>query len=197
MKVNIAEDKEIRIDGEPLDEVDSFTYLGSILDKKGGADMDIKSRSNKARITFIQLNKIWSSKIIGRETKTRIFNSNVKSVLLYGAETWRATKNNIKLIQTFVNRCLRKILNIHWSEIISNEELWHKTKQKPLEEEICRRRWKWIGHTLRKNESNTTREALSWKPQGHRKRGRPRTTWKRTVEKEIGRIGKNWKRLRS
>ncbi|VDP51758.1 unnamed protein product [Schistosoma margrebowiei] len=43
-------------------------------------------------------------------TKVRIFNTNVKTVLLYGAETWRTTKAIIQRIQVFINSCLRKIL---------------------------------------------------------------------------------------
>ena len=56
--------------------------------------------------------------------KLRIFRSNVKSVLLYGSETWKVAKTIISKLQVFVNRCLRRILNIHWPEVISNEELF-------------------------------------------------------------------------
>ena len=40
--------------------------------------------------------------------------------------------------------------------------------------EIGRRRWKWVGHTLRKGKNSITRLALQWNPQGSRGRGRPR-----------------------
>ena len=35
------------------------------------------------------LKKVWNSREIDTSTKVRLFNSNVKSVLLYGAETWQ------------------------------------------------------------------------------------------------------------
>ncbi|VDP18909.1 unnamed protein product [Schistosoma margrebowiei] len=63
-------------------------------------------------------------------------------VLLYGAETWRTTTTTIKKVQVFVNSCLRKILNIHWPDTISNSLLWRRTNQLPSEEEIRKRRWK-------------------------------------------------------
>nr|KAG5702156.1 hypothetical protein BaRGS_010422 [Batillaria attramentaria] len=53
----------------------------------------------------------------------RIFNSSVKSVLLYGCETWRTTKTVQQKIQTFFNTCLRHIFNIRWPEKIRNKEL--------------------------------------------------------------------------
>ncbi|VDO84871.1 unnamed protein product [Schistosoma margrebowiei] len=67
---------------------------------------------------------------------------------MYGAETWRTITTTIKKIQVFINSCLRKILNIHWPDTISNNLLWERTNQLPAEEKIRKRRWKWIGHTL-------------------------------------------------
>ncbi|XP_048241655.1 uncharacterized protein LOC125374637 [Haliotis rufescens] len=71
---------------------------------------------------------------------------------------------------------------IHWPNTIRNSDLWQRTNQLPTEDEIWRRRWGWIGHTLRKPVSNITRQALSLNPQGKRKGGRPRNTWRRDLE---------------
>lgn len=54
-----------------------------------------------------------------QKTKTRIFNTNVKAVLLYTWETWWATEPNINYRQVFVNRCLRRVLNIKCQDMIS------------------------------------------------------------------------------
>jgi len=40
---------------------------------------------------------------------------------------------------------------------------------------------RWIDHTLQKPASNTTIQALTWNPQGKRKRGLPRCTWRRDL----------------
>ena len=128
-------------------------------------------------------------------TKIRLFNSNVKSVLLYGAETWRTTKTTIKRVQTFINSCLRRILKIHWPNTISNADLWERTNQVPAEEEIRRRRWRWMGHTLRKPSTNITRQALTWNRQGKRKRSRPKNTWRRDLEADAKQTGCTWREL--
>ena len=57
---------------------------------------------------------------------------------------------------------------------------------------IKERRWGWIGHTLRRPGRNYTKEALDWNPQGSRKRGRPRQTWRRTIQAEAAAEGKSW-----
>ena len=75
------------------------------------------------------------------------------------------------------------------------ENLWARTQQTPVEEDIRQRRWRWLGHTLRKPPSSISRQALNWNPQGQRKRGRPRNTWRRELEKDIKRTGHTWKQL--
>ena len=57
------------------------------------------------------------------------------------------------------------------------------------------RKWGWLGHTLRKPVSNITRRALTWNPQGKRKRGRPRNTWRREMGPEMHYSGHRWKEL--
>jgi hypothetical protein len=61
----------------------------------------------------------------------RIFNTNVKSILLYACETWKTTNQITRRLQTFINKCLRR-MNIKWTDKITNEELWRITKQKPI-----------------------------------------------------------------
>ncbi len=119
LKTNVSNINPITLNGCPLEEVQSFTYLGSIIDQQGGTDADVKARIGKARVAFIQLKNIWASRELTLTTKIRLFNSNVKSVLLYGAETWRTTKVTNRKIQTFINSCLRRILHIRWPDTIT------------------------------------------------------------------------------
>jgi len=91
---------------------------------------------------------VWRSTTYSNNTKLRIFNTNVKSALLYGCETWRLTKTIIHQLQVLVNRCILRTLNIFWPVQISNQELWTRAKQKTIELEIRQRKWGWLGHTL-------------------------------------------------
>ncbi|VDP36686.1 unnamed protein product [Schistosoma margrebowiei] len=124
----------ITLHGEALKDVKSFTHLGSIIDEHGGSDAYVNARIGKARAEYLQLKNIWNSKHLSTNTKVRIFNTNVKTVLLYGAETWRTTKAMIQKIQVFINSYLRKILRIRWPDAISNNQLWERTNRIPAEE---------------------------------------------------------------
>ncbi|XP_070189011.1 uncharacterized protein [Littorina saxatilis] len=102
------------------------------------------------------------------------------------------TKVTQQKIQTFINTCLRRIFKIRWTDKICNEELWQSAGQEPVDSQFLRRKWGWIGHTLGKPTSSITRQALTWNPQGKRKRGRPRNSWRRDTEAELKRQGNSW-----
>ncbi|PFX30003.1 Transposon TX1 uncharacterized 149 kDa protein [Stylophora pistillata] len=182
MKVNCTNNRPVKVRDTILEEVTSFVYLGSVVSIDGGSDEDIKVRINKARVAFNMLRKVWSSHVISRRTKFRIFNTNVKAVLLYGSETWRTTNQTSQKLQTFVNKCLRRILKISWTDRVTNEMLWELAGEEPIITQISKRKWRWIGHILRKPANNITRQALRWNPQGKRKRGRPRNSWRRGID---------------
>ena len=83
----------------------------------------MKMEIGKARGAFIMLKKMWTSKGVSTETRMRIFNSNVKSVLFYGCEKWKTTGKVQRQLQTFLNTCLRRIFGIKWSDRERNEVL--------------------------------------------------------------------------
>ncbi|GFR92416.1 LINE-1 retrotransposable element ORF2 protein [Elysia marginata] len=92
---------------------------------------------------------------------------------------------------------LRKIARIFWPQRTSNEELLEHCQQESIEKILVERRWKWIGHVLRKSQNAITIVAVQWKPEGRRKRGRPKTTWRRTAEAEAATMGQSWGTLRT
>ena len=96
----------------------------------------------------------------------------------------------------FINRRLRYILGVFWPRNLSNDDLWPRTKQERVEVTIRRRKWKWIDHSLRKPVTNITRQALEWNPQGARKRGRPRKSWRRTIKQEYEDTGISWEQVK-
>ena len=63
---------------------------------------------------------MWLSKSLRKDAEIRMFNACVKSVLLYGCETWLVTKGIQRKIQTFVNRCLRDIYIYIYIYILKN-----------------------------------------------------------------------------
>ncbi|VDO66110.1 unnamed protein product [Schistosoma margrebowiei] len=113
LKYNTENTNPITLHGETLEDVESVTHLGSIIDEQRGPNTDVNERIGKTRAASLQSNNIYNSKQLSTNIKIRIFNTNVKTVLLYRAETSRTTTTIIKKAQIFINSCLCKILNIH------------------------------------------------------------------------------------
>ncbi|VDO53531.1 unnamed protein product [Schistosoma margrebowiei] len=68
-KYNTENSNAITLDGETLEYVESFTYLGGIIDEQGGSDADVKARIGKAWVSFLQLKNIWNSKQLSTNIK--------------------------------------------------------------------------------------------------------------------------------
>ena len=204
LKINVEKTKVLRynpgrldpltIEEREVDDVDSFVYLGAKVDKQGGTASDIRARLGKARVAFNKLNKVWKSSLLSRKTKIMIFKTNVVAVLLYGCETWRTTKEDESKLDVFQHKCLRKILKVYWPMKVSNEEIRERSGMRTIGEQVRARRWKWLGHVLRMSSDQNPKIALTWAPEGKRRRGRPRETWRRTINKEREHLGfKTWR----
>jgi len=82
-RLNSRRQDPIKINGTNVEGTDSFVYLGATVNNLGGAEQDIRSRLGKARSVFHQLSKVWKTGEFRRETKMRIFKSNIIVVVLY------------------------------------------------------------------------------------------------------------------
>ena len=192
MPLNIKNPPPVTVNGQDLPMTEEFTYLGSTVRHDGGAASDIKNRLNKARNAFSILNNVWKSSQYSTKTKLRLYQSCVLSTLLYGSECWRMTDSDLTKLSTFHTKSLRRILRIFWPETISNQDLLACCSLDSMETIIMQRRWRWIGHVMRREQDSITRTALHWTPEGKRKRGRPKNTWRRTVEAELKMLHHSW-----
>ena len=197
MTTNTRQNAPVTIGDTQIENVQEFTYLGATIGKDGGGTEDLQNRLHKAKGTFYNLSKVWRMRNIGRNTKVKLFKTLVRSVLLYGCEAWKITKTEEKKIDSFQFTCLRRILGIRWPQKIRNDHIEEMTGINKISEEIRRRQWNWIGHVLRREPNNDCRVALDWRPEGRRAVGRPKNTWRRTVEKERKKAGwSGWNEVR-
>ena len=88
MSLNTTPTAPVTVNGEPLKFVQDFTYLGSLISKDNGGQKHIKAILSIARCAFAKLQNIWKSNQYTTKINIRLYNSNVKSILLYGSECW-------------------------------------------------------------------------------------------------------------
>ena len=157
-KINLA------LCGKPIEEVQDFIYLGSIMSKNGGTDADVRRRIGLATTTFQKMRKIWATNIVNLTTKIRLYRSCVVPIATYASETWRATKMITHRLNVFNQKCLRKILGISFSDHIRNEEVLKRSEVQTIAGLIKQKRVRWAGHVLRMPECRHPKTAFSWKP---------------------------------
>ena len=120
-------------------------------------------------------------------TKKRISNPHIAIKI----NEKQMTKGVEEMLDKFFHKSLRSLLNINWTMFVSNLEIRRRTNMELISETVRKRRWRWIGHVLRMDRTEHARTAITWKPDGRRKPGRPKTTWRRMVEKEMKSMGMN------
>ena len=116
----------ITMNQQQLEEVKNFKYLGAILSADGGCEAEIRARIGTAMAAMARLNRIWSSKNISLPTKLKLYRALVKTIVLYGCETWTLLAVTENKLQAFENKCMRKILRISYMEHKTNEYVWDR-----------------------------------------------------------------------
>jgi len=181
------------VQGNQVEVVESFTYLGSLIHCSGSSKPEIKREANFVHEAMFVLDQnVWRSNIT-LKTKLRLYNTRILPIYLYGAETWSVTATLSKKIDAMDNWCLRRlrrILNIHWTELITIDEDRSRTGQPFLSDIVHRRRLSFYSHLNRANPWQDHHRALQacnivppveWR----RRTDRPRQTWLRTVETDL------------
>ena len=166
MILNICNSPSVLLDGQALPQTVTFTYLGSTVRVEGATGTDIKQQLSKERAAFNNLQNVWKSGQYTTRIKLKLYNSCVIPTLLYGSECWRMTEADQQKLSIFHTKSLRRILRIFWPNKISNQDLLSRCNQGNMNTIIERRRWRWIGHVLRKDQQYPTKTALLWTPKG-------------------------------
>ena len=166
----------ITVEGEPVEVLSSFNFLGSQINATGGSKSDIIQRMAIARNTAAGLDTIWRDHGVSLSTKIRLMKSLVFSVALYGAETWTLTNDLRKRLDAFGMWCWRRLLRINWTDHVTNVTVL-TIIGKPLSfsKIVLKRKLSFFGHICRAESLGWT--VLSGTRDGRRQRGRPKRLW--------------------
>ncbi|GFS02259.1 endonuclease-reverse transcriptase [Elysia marginata] len=180
LKVNVdkTEHTELRKDKEDWN---LTKKVGSLL----GSKEDIDHRKHLSNVALNKLSNIWNRPDkVKQKTRIKLYNSLVKSILLYNCGTWALTTTGEKRLDSFHRRQLRRILGIHYPTKITNQSLYKKCLETPLSLQILELRWRLFGHILRRDNSIPANLAMLYyfNENSYRGRGRPTTTLPITKE---------------
>jgi len=80
------------MDGEQIEQVEQFKFLGSMKTASGDCTTEIRRCICLAKEKAVKLDTIWRLRHIKKALKVRLMKSLVWSVFLYGAESWTIKK---------------------------------------------------------------------------------------------------------
>ena len=145
-----ARKTHVKFEGENLQQVKEFSYLGSKITTDVKCHSEVKQRIHQAKKAFLSKRSLLCCKKISLQVRKNFLKTYVWSVALYGAETWTLLKNDMSRLEAFEMWCYRRMLKISYIERVPNEEVLQRIgENRSILRTIKKRRVKLIGHTLR------------------------------------------------
>ena len=112
-----------QIDGENVETVSDFIFLGSEINVDDDCSHEIKRHLLLGRIAMTNLDSLLKSRDITLPTKIHIVKAMVFPVVMYGFESWAIKKAEHKRIDAFELWCWRRLLRVSWTARISNQSI--------------------------------------------------------------------------
>ena len=111
------------IDGETVESVSDFIFLGSKITTDGNCSHEIKRRLLLGRKVMTNLDSVFKSRDITLPTKVRLVKAMVFPVVMYGCECWTVKKVERRRIDAYELWCWRRLLRIPWPARRSNQSI--------------------------------------------------------------------------
>lgn len=180
----------IAANGQVLEQVTSFKYLGADITEEADCSVEIKQRLGMAANVQGRLKMALKNKGVSKKTRWRLVQALVRPVATYGCESWTLRKVEEKRIMAFENKCARRTLQIPWTAKMTNEEVWAKLEEKPtLLQHVKERKLCFFGHIVRQEKNSLENACMTGLTSGSRGRGRPPICWFDNVLKWSGLSG--------
>ena len=168
----------IIVQGEQLEQVKEYTYLGSVIDGTLNSSVELKKCIGMAKSAF------WNCKDILRENiplqlRKRLLNCYVKSVLTYSCEAWMYSKGMQNKINALQMWCYRRMLKIGYIEHVTNNTVKACIGENKgcWAEDVIRRKLTFAGHIMRGSGGRIAQLVLEGMVDGKKDRGRQRRVW--------------------
>ncbi|KAF7247766.1 Adenylate cyclase type 1 [Varanus komodoensis] len=175
-----------QIDGEEMEEVTDFIFLGSKITADGDCSQEIKRHLLLGRKAMANLDSILKSRDITLPTKVCIVKAMVFPVAMYGCESWTIWKTEHKRIEAFGLWCWRRLLRVPWAARRSNRSVLEEINLDcSLEGQIVKMKLKYFGHLMRRKDS-LEKSLMLGTIDGKRRRGRQRMRWLDGVTEAVG-----------
>uniref|UniRef100_A0A8B9W4D7 RNA-directed DNA polymerase n=1 Tax=Bos mutus grunniens TaxID=30521 RepID=A0A8B9W4D7_BOSMU len=139
------------IDGETVETVSDFIFLGSKITADGDCSHEIKRHFLLGRKVMTNLDSIFKSRDITLPTKVHLVKAMVFPVVMYGCEIWTVKKAEHQRIDTFELWCWRRLLRVPWTARRSNQSILKEISPGiSLEGMMLKLKLQYFGHLMQR-----------------------------------------------
>ena len=175
-----------QIDGETMETVTDFIFLGSKITADCDCSHDIKICLLLWRKVMNNLDRILRSRDIALPTKVHLVKAMVFPVVMYGWESWTIKKAERWRIDAFELWCWRRLLGVPWTAWSSNQSILKEiSPEYSLEGLMLKMKLQYFGHLMRRTDSLENTLILG-KIEAGRKRGWQRMRWLDGITDSMG-----------
>ena len=165
------------IDGETVETVSDFIFLGSKITADGDCSHEIKRHLLLGRKVMTNLHSIFKHREITLLKRVRLVKAMVFPVAMYGCESWTVKKAEHRRIDAFELWCWRRLLRVPWSARRSNQSILKAISPGcSLEGLMLKLKLQYFGHLMRSVDS-LEKTLMLGGIGGRRRRGRQRMRW--------------------
>ena len=192
---NLDGNSDINLQGQNLERVNTFKYLGATLAENGDLDAEMTHRIQKRWQNWKRVSGILCDRRISLRVKGKVYKTVVRPAMMYGAETWAVKKAQEEKLDVAEMRKLDRI---------RNERIRGTTKVGEISKKVQESRLKWYGHVLRREDEYVGKRVMAMEVPGKRRRGRPKRRWldsigndlsERELSREDAQDRARWRRL--
>ena len=199
LRVNVGKSKVMRctrneegarlnvvLNGEVLEEVDTFKYLGSVIAANGGVEADVRHRVNEGCKVLGAVNGVMKNRRLGMNVKRVLYEKVIVPTVMYGSELWGMKVRERQRLNVFEMKCLRSMAGVSRLDKVRNELVRERTGvRKELAARVDMNVLRWFGHVERMEDERLLKRVMNARVDGRGARGRPRFGWMAGVKKAL------------
>lgn len=182
-------DESLTLEFGTVEEVSSFCYLGDVIDREGTVERSARSRISSGWSKWRELRSLLCNCSIPLKQRAKVYEACVRSAMTYASETWAMTEAVKVMFDSADRRMLRMLCGITLADRISSQNILSSCGLTDLRMIMMRRRLNWFGHVMRRDLDEPLSKIINLEAPGRRPRGRPKKTWRKTLQEDLTRYG--------